>query len=149
MATLRLARTVLSTRDAGPLVDGRLIMVGGVVVSPFLTDRTKTRPGPTWLTDARGWGIESLIADGRCPARQMSPANLSTPREWEPQRVHQPGMGYTVPVRRKRRVRMDTVTPKKRSQRGRCQRQSMRGWCGEHNVEEERRCRMTHGLPHG
>jgi hypothetical protein len=35
-------------------------------------------------------------------------------------------MGYIEPVRRNKRVRMDTVTPKKRSQRGRCQRQSTR-----------------------
>ena len=42
-------RTVLSTRDAGPLVDGRLIVVMevGVVTSPFLVKRAKMRLGST------------------------------------------------------------------------------------------------------
>jgi hypothetical protein len=40
---------VLSTRDAGPLVDGRLIVVieEGAVTSPFLVRRAKTRLGST------------------------------------------------------------------------------------------------------
>ena len=41
-------RTVLSTREAGPLVDGRLIVVvKGEVTSPFLVKRAKTRLGST------------------------------------------------------------------------------------------------------
>ncbi len=44
---LQLARTELSTRDAGPFVDGRLITVDGMTKSPLLVDRAKTRQGST------------------------------------------------------------------------------------------------------
>jgi hypothetical protein len=44
---LQLARTELSTRNAGPLLDGRLITVDGIIKSPLLVDRAKTWLGST------------------------------------------------------------------------------------------------------
>jgi hypothetical protein len=43
----QLARTELSTSNAGPLVDGRLITVDGMIKSPLLVDRAKMRLGST------------------------------------------------------------------------------------------------------